>query len=199
LSRLLIDLSAWARSGDPDAAVRWQELVEEDRLICHPVFALECLHNAINPPEYAELRRDLDQAFAWFWPDEGTAEIAMQLQKRMATRAPCGQRVKTADLLTAALALQHGVGVLHYDSDYDEIQARGDSALESEWLAERGSLGAGPGRSRAVRSAYRKSFQERMVQLQDDEDLVVWPHLIEWLDRQLEERNLPLPPPPAVS
>lgn len=58
----------------------------------------------------------------------------------MATGAPAGQRVKTADLLIAALAVQRGVGVPYYDSDYDVIRHRGGEPFDSEWLAPRGSL-----------------------------------------------------------
>jgi len=136
----LIDLSAWARSGHRDAVDRWTALVEGDELVCHPVFALELLHNAVNAADFRRLALDLDRAFDWVWPDRETASVALGLQRQMATSAPTAQRVKTADLLIAALAVQHGVGVLHYDTDYDAIRERGRGAFVSEWLAKRGSL-----------------------------------------------------------
>ena len=48
--------------------------------------------------------------------------------------------MKTPDLLIAALAAQHRVGVLHYDADYDVILKRGGEHFVSDWLAPRGSL-----------------------------------------------------------
>jgi predicted nucleic acid-binding protein len=194
----LLDLSAWARSGHAAVQQRWLELVEADRLICHPVFAIECLHNEITPAAYAEQRRDLEQAFDWINPDAGTVALAMTMQQRMATSAVCGQRVKTADLLIAALAAQHGHGVLHYDGDYDLIGVHGREDFKSEWLAERGSLEPPEGAANSQRKAYRKAMGERMIQLRDDEDLVVWPRLIEWLDQRLRERDLPVPRPPEI-
>ncbi len=194
----LIDLSAWARSGHADTRGRWAALLQDDQLLCHPVFGVELLHNAINPADYRGLREDLDKGFEWVWPDGETAKVAVGMQQRMATSMPTGQRVKTADLLIAALAVQHGVGVLHYDSDYDHIRDRGGESFESEWLAPRGSLeGANEGPANA-RRAYRKALGRRMVQLQDDVDLEVWPGLIDWMDDQLRARGLEVPPPVDV-
>ncbi len=74
------------------------------------------------------------------WPDRETAEIAIRLQQRLATSATAGQRVKTPDLLIAALAVQDSLGVLHYDGDYDILRSRTDLRFESVWLAPRGIL-----------------------------------------------------------
>ena len=88
------------------------------------------------------------------------------------------------------------MGVLHYDSDYDLIRELGGDPFDSHWLAERGSLEA-PGESvGGARKAYRKALGERMVQLQDDSDLEVWPRLIAWLDAELQARGIPAPPSP---
>jgi predicted nucleic acid-binding protein len=197
--RFLIDLSAWAHSGHPAVRASWEELVGADRLLCHPVFAVELLHNAINPRDYQELRSDLEQAFDWIWPDRETAEITLRLQQRLATAATAGQRVKTPDLLIAALAVQHRIGVIHYDADYDVILARGGERLHSEWLAPRGSLETGQKRRDSARKLYRRSFGERMRQLDDDTDLEVWPQLIAWLDESLRERGHEPPPPPDIA
>jgi len=197
MPRLLIDLSAWARSSHPAVQLRWAELVNGDQLVCHPVFAVELLHNSLTPAHYAQLRRDLDEGFDWLWPDERTAEVAMRLQARMATAAACGQRVKTADLLIAALAVQHGLGVLHYDDDYDLILRNGGETFDSEWLAPKGTLQGESRRSNEIRKAYRKALGERMVQFRDGQDLAIWPgHRL--MDERLRENALPVPPPPSV-
>lgn len=49
-------------------------------------------------------------------------------------------RVPPVDLMIAALAHSHGVGVLHYDSDYDVILEKTDLDFDSEWLMPPGSL-----------------------------------------------------------
>lgn len=86
--RLLLDPSAWARSGHPAARERWRGLIDANRFLCHPIFAVELLHNAINARDYQQLRNDLDQAFDWLWPDRETAEIALRLQQRLAHPPP---------------------------------------------------------------------------------------------------------------
>ncbi len=196
MAPFLLDLSAWARSSHLAARKRWAELVDGDQLLCHPVFAVELLHNAINPADYHRLSSDLQDAFEWRAPDAETGWIALRLQQRMATGAPAGQRVKTADLLIAALAVQRGVGVLHYDSDYDVIRHRGGEPFDSEWLAPRGTLETAQENAANPRKEYRKALGERMVQLQADTDLEVWPQLIAWLDAQLRARGAEPPQPP---
>ncbi len=140
MARYLLDLSAWARSGHPHTRDRWADLVNGDVLVCHPVFAIELLHNAVNPPDYRELWDELETVFEWAWPDAETARVALSLQQKLATGAPAAQRVETADLLIAALAVQLGLGVLHYDRDYDVIRDGGGESLRSEWLAPCGTL-----------------------------------------------------------
>ena len=82
MASLLIDLSAWARSSHPSASARWKGLVDGDELACHPVFALELLHNSINAEDHQRLRNDVEAAFDWVWPDDDTARLALRLQQR---------------------------------------------------------------------------------------------------------------------
>lgn len=194
--RFVLDLSAWARSGHAAAKDRWRELVADDRLVCHPVFAIELLHNAINPEDYQRIRNDLDEAFDWVMPDEETAALAVRLQQRMATSVACGQRVKTPDILIAALAVQHRMGVLHCDGDYDVIRQRSGEVFESEWLAAPRILDVGAELANSRRRGYRKAFGERMIQFNDDSDLEIWPALIDWMDAQLRDAGRPAPPAP---
>lgn len=49
-------------------------------------------------------------------------------------------RLPPVDLLIAALADRHELGVLHYDDDYDLIAETTDLRFESVWLAPRGTL-----------------------------------------------------------
>lgn len=193
-----MDLSAWARSGRAETRDRWAELVRGDQLLCHPVFVLELLHSATDAAAYRQLGQRLDEGFDWVWPDAESAAIAVSMQRRMAQGAPTGQRVKTADLLIAALAARRGVGVLHYDADYDRIRDRGGEPFDSEWLAPRGSLEGAREAATSARRAYSKAFGRRMVQLRNDADLEVWPELIDWMNDQLLARGIDVPPPPDV-
>lgn len=44
------------------------------------------------------------------------------------------------DVLIAAIAHVHRVGVLHYDRDFDLIRARTSLRFQSVWLARAGTL-----------------------------------------------------------
>jgi predicted nucleic acid-binding protein len=46
--------------------------------------------------------------------------------------------VPIPDVLTAAVAVDHGLGVLHYDAHFDRLAAV--MGFESVWLAPRGTL-----------------------------------------------------------
>ena len=48
--------------------------------------------------------------------------------------------MKLPDLLVAALADQHGLGVLHYDADFDTLAGHTTLTFRSRWIAERGSV-----------------------------------------------------------
>lgn len=49
-------------------------------------------------------------------------------------------QVKPVDLLVAAIADEHAVGVLRYDHDYDVIAEHSGLRLRSVWIAPRGSI-----------------------------------------------------------
>jgi predicted nucleic acid-binding protein len=75
----------------------------------------------------------------------GFLEVNLEVERRtleaQAQLARVGHhRVPPVDLMIAALADSHGVGVLHYDSDYDVILDKTDLDFESQWLMPAGSL-----------------------------------------------------------
>jgi predicted nucleic acid-binding protein len=72
-----------------------------------------------------------------------TAEAAAQAlsaQAELAATKGISHRVKPVDLLIAAFAAAAGIGVLHYDHDYDTIAAHTSLSFASVWVAPRGSI-----------------------------------------------------------
>ena len=64
---------------------------------------------------------------------------ALTAYRELAHRQPLLHRsVKLPDVLIAAAAAEAGVGVLHYDADYDTLATV--LRFESRWIARRGSL-----------------------------------------------------------
>jgi predicted nucleic acid-binding protein len=73
----------------------------------------------------------------------------LTIDKRVEARAIDGQRqlaraghhrLPPVDLIIAALADTNGLGILHYDSDYEIVSEKTDLRFDSVWLAPRGSI-----------------------------------------------------------
>jgi predicted nucleic acid-binding protein len=100
---------------------------------------LELLASARNPDEFDALNDDLD-ALEQCAITEREWERALWIYGRLARQGGAYQRsVKHADLLVAAAAEAAGVGLVHYDEDFDRIAAI--TGQPTRWLAPRGSLG----------------------------------------------------------
>ena len=137
----LADTSAWVwsrKAAQPELRRAFDTaLVEGDIATCDMV-RLELLYSARNARDFAELRQELAAL-----PDcpigKDRWERALWVYEQLSAQGGAHQRaVKHADLLIAAAAEAAGVGVLHYDEDYDRIAAITDQP--TRWLAPKGSL-----------------------------------------------------------
>lgn len=140
---VLIDNSAWARVGlgrltGPDLA-RWESAVRADELVVSPPFALEALYSARDGDDFRRLAEELG-GFRSLPADDRTWRLAAGAQAALAAEPGTSHRVKPIDLLLAAMADQHAVGVLHYDHDYDTIRVKTPLNFRSVWITERGSV-----------------------------------------------------------
>jgi predicted nucleic acid-binding protein len=141
IGRLLLDNSAWARLGHaalPD--VRLSEIADAlgsgDLVVCLPFF-LEAGYSARDARSHAQLSDEL-LALPWAGIDAGVERRAVAAQRQL-TRSG-HHPLPPADLLIAAIAERHGLGVLHYDRDYDVIARKTDLGFDSVWLTEPGAL-----------------------------------------------------------
>jgi predicted nucleic acid-binding protein len=138
---LLLDNSAWARLADPaldDERVHdIADALEQRRIgVCLP-FLLEAGYSTRTAMDHDEVLREL-MALPMLHVDAEVERRAIDAQRQLARAGH--HRLPPVDLLIAALADRHGVGVLHYDRDYDIVAARTDLRFASIWLAERGTL-----------------------------------------------------------
>lgn len=69
-----------------------------------------------------------------------TLRLAIEAQARLAQAPGVSHRVKPIDLLLAVIAHEHGLGVVHYDHDYDTIAAHSGLRLRSVWITARGTV-----------------------------------------------------------
>jgi predicted nucleic acid-binding protein len=138
---LLLDNSAWARLDQPTIARERREQIaewlEQRRIaICLP-FLLEAGYSARNARDHAALIDEL-LTLPLLRVDAQVEDRAIDAQRQLARAGH--HRLPPVDLMVAAAADVHGVGVLHYDADFDVLGARTDLRFDSVWLAQRGTL-----------------------------------------------------------
>ncbi|MGH3560305.1 MAG: PIN domain-containing protein [Mycobacterium sp.] len=138
---LLLDNSAFVRLASPALEDRrTQEIADalEQRLIgvCLP-FLLEAGYSARSAADHDQLLSEL-MALPMLHIDTEVERRAIDAQRQLARAGH--HRLPPVDLIISALADRHGVGVLHYDRDYDTLASRTDLRFASVWLARCGSL-----------------------------------------------------------
>jgi predicted nucleic acid-binding protein len=138
---LLLDNSAWARlsserldSGRRGALA--DQMGVQQLATCLP-FLLEAGYSARSGAERAAMMVDLHR-LPRVEIDREVESLALQAQRELAEIGH--HRLPPTDLVIAACAHAAGMGVLHYDGDYDLLAAHTSLAFESEWLAPRDSL-----------------------------------------------------------
>lgn len=141
IDKILLDNSAWARLGHdalPEGrAGEIADALEAGRVTVSLPFLLEAGFSARTGGEYGQLLADL-LALPRVILDDAAEDRALDAQRQLARVGH--HRLPPVDLLLAALADRHGLGILHYDGDFDLIAQHTDLAFTSVWLAKRGTL-----------------------------------------------------------
>jgi hypothetical protein len=139
---LLLDNSAWSRvvAGTlpheaADAVAGWLEARE--LATCLP-FLLEAGYSATAATDHRTMMEDFDRLFTRVELTVATEELAVRAQGELATRGH--HRLPPADLMIAACGHEAGMGVLHYDRDFDRIAELTSIRFESVWVAPAGSI-----------------------------------------------------------
>lgn len=134
----LADTSVWARKAHPLLRDWFGAAVEAGEIAACDMIALELLHSARNPAEFALIEDGL-RGMPWVEPDVGDWSRAREVYRELGSHAGMMQRsVKHPDLLIAAAAERAGLTLVHYDADYDAIAEITRQAVR--WAAPRGSL-----------------------------------------------------------
>jgi predicted nucleic acid-binding protein len=136
---LLVDNSAFQRGGQEAIRAEWLLALEQGRLFRSPILEFEVLYSARNAREYGELREEL-QALRPLELSSGDIDAALTAQAELAQHAPGFQRIPHQDYLVAAIASAHGLGVLHYDADFDRLSVHSSLRFHSIWVAPSGTL-----------------------------------------------------------
>lgn len=138
---LALDNSAWARLAScrlPDARAEtvagW--LTSGELAVCLP-FLLEAGYSARSGADHRTMMADLLR-LPRIEITAGVERLALATHSELAEIGH--HRLPPNDIVIAACAHERGVGVLHYDHDYDLLVERTSLSFSSEWLAPAGSL-----------------------------------------------------------
>lgn len=141
---LLLENSVWSRlldgrlAGPPRRKLE-SALADGELWMCPPTL-LEIRYSARNDDDFARLAEELD-ALSHAPLDEAASVLALTAQAELAAAPGVSHRVKPVDLLIASIAATQGLGILHYDHDYDTIAQHTSLAFAAVWAAPRGSVG----------------------------------------------------------
>jgi len=123
--RFLVDTSAWIEtlrtSGEPAVRARVSALTAEDRVLLCDQVRLELWNGATNT-RHQRLLRDLEAHLDTVPTTPEVWELARELAR--SSRAK-GLTVPAADLLIAACARHHGLGLIHHDGHFDKLERLG--------------------------------------------------------------------------
>ena len=138
---LLIDNSAWShivqRSISNERLTDIADAIRAGRIYVSLPLLLEAGYSARSSDDHTQLMAELG-ALPLAPLDAEVTSLTLAAQAEPA--ASGHQRLPPVDLMIAALASRHGLGVLHYDADYDQISTHTALSFESVWLGPRGSL-----------------------------------------------------------
>ncbi|NUR85788.1 MAG: PIN domain nuclease [Nonomuraea sp.] len=122
---------------NPVVGGRLKPLMLSGLLAVCVITKLEVLFSARDPAGYERDAAHLDGDFRQLPVDERVQDRALEVQALLASKSQ-HRGVGPMDLLIAACAEVHGVGLLHYDRDFDLVAAV--TGQPSLWVVPPGSV-----------------------------------------------------------
>jgi predicted nucleic acid-binding protein len=116
----LADTSVWARKARPGLEWFAGAIVDGFVAVCDQVL-MEVLFSARDIDDFESIEQGM-LACPWLTTQPADWAEARRVFRELAARGPLHHRqVKIPDLLIAAVAARHSVGIVHYDRDFDVI------------------------------------------------------------------------------
>ncbi|NJP32723.1 PIN domain nuclease [Micromonospora thermarum] len=138
LADYLVDTSALVRLlRNAELRARWESPLTAGLIAVCPVIELEFLYTARSVADREWLQHQLRTVFGWVMMPDRVYERAAEIQHDLTERG-VHRSAGAVDLLIAATAEYHGLSLLHYDRDFDQIaNVTGQPAA---WVARAGSI-----------------------------------------------------------
>lgn len=137
VARYLIDTSAASRMTSADVSSVVGPLIANGLVATAAPLDFEALWSARSSAEYEQLWQDRKIAYEYLPTNDEHWQTALDTQRALAQNGTL-RAVKLVDLLVAALAEDHNVTVLHYDSDFEIVAQVLD--FSHQWVVPRGTL-----------------------------------------------------------
>jgi hypothetical protein len=137
IARYLIDTSAAARMTHPMVRARLEPLITGGVVATCATLDAEALYSARSPAEYEQIRADRADAYEYLPLEDEHWQLAFDAQRTLA-RTGRHRAVGIADLLTAVLAAEHRLTVVHYDADFETAAEAID--FDHRWVTARGTI-----------------------------------------------------------
>lgn len=137
IARFFVDTSAAARVHVHDVAERIAPLIETGVVATSAVLDAESLYSARSPGEFERIRADRRVAYEYIPTNDEDWAAALDAQRVLA-REGRHRAVGMSDLLTAVLAAQHGLTVVHYDADFEKAAEVID--FQQRWVVPPGTV-----------------------------------------------------------
>ena len=137
IARFLIHTSAAARMTQLSVRDRLEPLISGGAVATCATLDAEALFSARSPSEYEQLRIDRATAYEYLPTDDRHWQLAFTAQRELA-RTGRHRGVAVPDLLTAVLAAEHRLTLVHYDGDFDTAAEVLD--FQQHWIAPRGTI-----------------------------------------------------------
>lgn len=136
-AQYLIDTSAAARMTQQLVRERLTPLIAGGVVATCATLDAEALYSARNPEEYEQLWADRRAAYEYLPTEDQHWQRAFDAQRELA-RSGRQRAVGVGDLLTAVLAGEHRLTLIHYDADF-EIAAE-VLPFDHRWIAPWGTI-----------------------------------------------------------
>jgi predicted nucleic acid-binding protein len=122
--RFLIDTSAWIETlrttGDPAVRARVSEVAVDDRAVLCDMVRIELWNGARGAADH-RLLRELEEQLETVPTTAAVWTLARELARSARGK---GLTVPAADLLIAACAEHHGLGLIHHDAHFEQLDEK---------------------------------------------------------------------------
>jgi predicted nucleic acid-binding protein len=136
-ARYLVDTSAAARMNHPIVEQQLGPIIKSGVVATTAALDYEAFYSTRSSSEFAHAKARRELAYEYLPTHEEHWQRALEAQFRLAASGR-HRTVGIADLLTATIAEEHRLTVIHYDSDFGFAAEVLD--FEHRWVAQPGSL-----------------------------------------------------------